>query len=135
MIFFKNKILINKALTLFELLIVLCVIFLLMGTFAIYANVVLTVSRQTALQNELVNIRMAIEYYRIIIGKTPASLSDLINNKLTTNIFGGKILVNSFLKPFRVDKEGFLLDPFFHRYGFDEQKGMVYSQTQGYERW
>lgn len=125
----------RRALTLFELLVAVCAILVLIGTFAIYANRVLKAAKEQALQNELVNIRMAIEHYRITNAKLPQSLDELLNEQLTSADFNSKITQQVFLKAFRTDKEGFLLDPFLKRYGYDPGKGAVYSRTQSYETW
>lgn len=125
----------RKALALFELLIVFCVIFLLTGVFAIYTDRALKAGREQALENELINIRMAIQHYRIITGNVPKKLTDLINKRLTSGKFEAKIQKRKFLEHERVDKEGYLQDPFMHRYWYDNKKGIIYSQTEGYERW
>ncbi|MDI6758941.1 MAG: type II secretion system protein, partial [Candidatus Omnitrophota bacterium] len=64
--------------TLVEFLVVICIAFILIGSFAIYANIILGTAREIALQNELMNMRLAIEHYRIINAKYPTELSDLV---------------------------------------------------------
>ncbi len=125
----------RRALALFELLVAVCAMLVLIGMFAIYANRVLKAAKEQALQNELVNIRMAIEHYRIVNAKLPQSLDELLNKQLTSANFNSKITPQVFLKAFRTDKEGFLLDPFLNRYGYDSGKGTAYSRTQSYEAW
>lgn len=125
----------KRSLTLLEFLVVLCAIFILLGTFAIYANKILSIARQAALQNELINLRMSIEHYRVICGSLPEDLFALINKDFTFQNQDDIIPPNKFLRPFRVDKEGYLLDPFIHRYVYDNRVGNVRSQTKGYESW
>ena len=125
----------RRSLTLVELLIVLCVIFVLMGTFAVYANITLKVAREIALQMELNNIRMSIEHYHTINGKFPEDLVTLIKEEFTFRTSDGILLHSNFLKPFRVDKEGNLLDPFMNRYYYELEDGRVSSRTIGYENW
>ena len=125
----------KRSLTLLESLTALCIIFILLGTFAVYANKILSIARQAALQNELLNLRMSIAHYRIINGSLPGDLFALINKGFTFDNQDVIIPPNKFLNPFRVDKEGYLLDPFMHRYAYDNKEGSVRSQTKGYESW
>ncbi len=125
-----------KGLTFIEFLVIICLIFVLIGSFAVYANITLGAARETALQNELMNIRMALEHYRIINAKYPIDLSELYKKKvLTSENFTGIILSEQFIKGARLDKEGYLLDPFINRYGYNADEGRVYSKTKGYEKW
>jgi hypothetical protein len=120
---------------LFELLTVLCAIFILSGVFAIYANMVLVAGRRTALQNELGALRMSIEHYRVIYGEFPAGLDTLINKYFTMKNKDGIILHNKFLGNVRLDKQDRLLDPFLSRYHYNASDGRVWSGTKGYENW
>jgi len=122
-------------LTVLELIMTICVIFILIGAFAVYAGFTLKAARETALRNELVNLRMSIEYYRMINGAFPRDLSALLKQHLTSRLPNNTISYNYFLKPFHLDREGNLLDPFLNKYAYDEGNGAVYSQTQNYERW
>ncbi|MBM3252429.1 MAG: hypothetical protein FJZ11_06625 [Candidatus Omnitrophica bacterium] len=131
MFYFNNR----CSLSLIEFLIVLCVIFIFLGVFAIYANVNLRAARETALKNELNNIRMSVELYRVINGRLPEDLVNLVNQEFTLRAPDGTILKKQFLKPFRVDKEGYLLDPFMNRYVYISQDGKITSGTKRYESW
>lgn len=106
-----------------------------MGCFAVYANIILRIGRETALQSELINIRMSIEHYQMLNNKYPQSLGVLLNNGLTRGSFDAKISTIRFLEPFRIDNSGSLLDPFFNKYIYNNENGLVHSQTRGYERW
>jgi type II secretory pathway pseudopilin PulG len=125
----------RRSFTLLELIIACLVIFTLIGTFAIYANRLLAVARQQALQNELAAIRMAIEHFRIVYNKYPESLVQLVNKELTRASPVAIIPPNIFLKSYRLDKEGFLLDPFLNRYQYNKNSGQVNSTTEGLEGW
>jgi competence protein ComGC len=131
MLLIKNK----SSLTLVELLVVLCVIFVCMGTFAIFAKINLKAARETALRNELNNIRMSIELYKIIKNRLPEDLVSLINQEFTFKTSDGIIIKKQFLRSFRLDKNGNLLDPFMNRYNFDPASGKVFSTTKTYENW
>ncbi|MDD5356375.1 MAG: type II secretion system protein [Candidatus Omnitrophica bacterium] len=125
----------RRSLTLMELLIALCVVFILLGSFAIYANMTLRIARETALQMELNNIRMSIEHYCIINGKPPEDLNILLNQEFVLRTQEGVVMRDNFLKPFRVDKYKKLLDPFLNRYYYDNSSGAVKTLTKKYENW
>ena len=125
----------KRSLTLIEFLIIICIILVLGGTFGTYLNITLKVARETALINELSNIRMSIEHYRIINGKLPENLPALIKKGFTLRNPDGIIFGNRFLNAFKVDKDGYLLDPFMNRYYYDVRDGKVRAQTKGYESW
>ena len=125
----------KRSLTLIELLIVLCVIFVLIGTFAIYASTTLKVARETALRMELGNIRISIEHYRVINGEFPENLVTLLNQEFTFKTLDGITEESNFLKPFRIDEQNNLKDPFLNRYSYDNKYGRVKSQSKGYESW
>ncbi len=125
-----------RGLTVIEFLVVICLIFILIGSFALYANIALGQARKLALQNELMNIRLSLEHYRIINAKYPVELADLCKkNILTSGDITGIIFPKQFLKEGRMDKEGCLLDPFMNRYGYNPAEGRVYSVTRGHEKW
>jgi len=125
----------GAGLTLFELIVAATIIFTLMGVFAAYSNTYIKVARETALRNELASIRMSIEYYRIVRGRLPEKLADLVNMSLTKEKGDANIKDNKFLSNFRVGKDGFLLDPFMNRYGYDNKSGQVWSDAEGRINW
>ncbi len=125
----------NKALTVFELAVSACLIFVLVGIFGIYANLTLGAANKMALRNELSNIRMALEYYRIVNGRFPEELKELFKKDLTSGREKSSIKKEYYLEPFRVDEEGFLIDPFMNRYIYDRQNGWVYSRASGCQNW
>ena len=125
----------KRSLTLVELLLALCVIFIFFGVFAIYANVTLRIAREQALGSELSNIRVSLEHYIIINGALPPNLITLMNNDFTLKDLDGKIIYKKFLKPFRIDKQGYLLDPFMNQYKYDMKTGRVFSGTKEYRNW
>ncbi len=106
-----------------------------MGIFAIYVNITLKTAREIALQNELLNLRMSIEHYRVINDCFPRELSDLLKKDLTSKGPNGILQKQKFLQSFRTDKEGNLLDPFCNKYSYDNKSGKVWSQTKGYQSW
>jgi hypothetical protein len=118
-----------------ELLVVSCLIFVFIGIFAGYAGLVLKIGRETALRNELVSIRMAVEYFKIVNGRYPFDLRELVNKKLTKKENNLIITRNRFIESFRLDAEGYLIDPFMNRYDYNAQDNRVHSNTQGFLLW
>jgi hypothetical protein len=84
---------------------------------------------------ELNNIRMSIEHYRIINAKLPEDLRALYSQKFTVSAAHGIFREDNYLKPFRLDKDNNLLDPFLNRYYYNSSNGIVKAQTKGYESW
>ncbi|MDD5432130.1 MAG: type II secretion system protein GspG [Candidatus Omnitrophica bacterium] len=125
---------VKRSFSVFELMVVSCVIFILIGLFANYFNIVLRAGREEALKNELMNLRLAIQHYQINNNSFPVSLQELTNIKLTPKDFSYKIMYK-YLNYYRVMKDGTLVDPFLNRYAYDKNKGQVNSTTKGYERW
>lgn len=125
----------SSSLTLIELLIALCLISVLAGAFIYFAGSALRAGREEALRNELSNIRMSLELYRVINERNPENLTELMNQNLTLKSDRGIILEKEYLRPFRIDKEGHLLDPFMSRYSYNMKTGVVKSQTIEYQDW
>jgi len=124
-----------SSLTLIEFLIALCLISVLAGVFIYFAGGTLRAGREEALRNELGNIRMSIELYRVINERFPENLIELMNQNLTLENDKGILLEKEYLRPFRTDKEGHLLDPFMSRYAYNMKTGVVKSQTTEYQDW
>ena len=125
----------RRSLTWVEFLLVICIILILIGVFAVYINITLRIARENALTNELCNIRLAIELYRVMNGKFPPDLTTLIKKGFTIKDLMSIMGINKYFKAIRVDREGNPLDPFLHKYSYDSSKGQVSSGTKGYENW
>lgn len=113
----------SKADTLFELMVSSCIILVLVGTFGISAHKVLGAAREVALKNELANLRLSLELYRIFNHKNPEKLEELCSIR------------DYFVLVDRFDKEKRLLDPFGNRYSYNPKTGKIYSITQRYRNW
>ena len=124
-----------KAFSLLELLVTACIIFILMGIFAAYANTTLKVAKDLALQNELSGIRMAIQHYLVINNKLPPDLEELLKKSLTRANPDGTVTYESYLKAVRIGRDGALLDPFFNKYRYNKLSGMVWTETPGRNNW
>jgi len=123
------------GLTLIELISVFVVLLVLIGSFGWYAHRTLLAAREVSLRNELVNLRMSIELYRVLNGVFPQRIEQLFEKSFTLKMDNGKIISTIQLKPFRFDRDGRIADPFLHRFGYDSQTGRVWSQTKGYSEW
>ncbi len=123
------------AFTFFELIAVVVVLLLLIGSFGWYAHRTLSVAREVSMRNELTSLRMSIELYRVLNGVFPQRIEQLFEKSFTLKMDDGKIISREYLKPCRVDRYGQVVDPFLHRFGYDPRTGRVWSQTKGYSEW
>lgn len=108
----------SKGLTFVEFLIVVCIIFVLIGTFSIFANRILRGSREVALKHELAALRLRLKLYYMLYEKQPQNIREFYD-----------------AKEGRFDKEGNLLDPFGNRYIYERENGMVKVSTVKYNNW
>lgn len=127
----KNK----YALTVLELISAVCIISILLGIFGVYVNIAIKTSRETALKNELLSIRMSLDNYRMLKGKNPEDLKILFSQEFAIQKSDGLAVKQKYLQPFRLDSQGFLLDPFGKRYYYNAISGSINSQSKGYGNW
>lgn len=97
--------------------------------------------RETALLIELSNIRRSVSYFALANKRLPNSLKELTSAKTLdpkTDIEGrvyNILVVGSFVESMTTDGQGFPLDPFGNKYGYELPSGRVHSSTEGYEKW
>lgn len=125
----------KRSLTLYELLIALCSILILYSVFFSYMQNMVRVAKETALTNELSNIRMAIQSFRLVNNRLPEDLKTLTARQLAYAESDGSVSRKPFIAITRINKEGNLLDPFLNIYYYNSADGRVSSQTPGYENW
>jgi len=132
----------QKGLTTVEAVISLCLIGILVGVVIPKYKRVAHVAQETALRTGLTNIRTSIKLFKMLNGRNPRSLNELIeqNVMLPARIgkgpYSGPVFFNQkYLKVEAVDTQGELLDPFGNRYTYDALGGEVRSGTKGYEVW
>lgn len=113
-----SKLQYKRAFSVVEFLIISCVIFVLVGTFTIYANRVLTGAKEVALKHELAAFRLNIRLYKILGKDIPYKIADFYE-----------------IKNIRFDKEGNLFDPFGNKYIYNSTTNEIKSNTPGYENW
>lgn len=95
---------------------------------------------EKALVIELSNFRRSINYYTLLNNRLPETLKELVEKKAIIDkdkIEGAKhdMIIGKIAEAVETDKEGYPIDPFGNRYGYDPQTGMIRSSSKGYERW
>ena len=92
-------------------------------------------AREVALQISLGNIRKAVQVYVLTQQRIPADIRDLLRERFVFPIKEGTVFTDQYLKTSALDEEGYPIDPFGNRYGYEPSPGRVYSTTRGYEKW
>jgi len=101
----------KRGFSILEFLIICCIIFILIGTFGIYANRILKEARESALRYELAGFRQHIKLFNILHRRNPGSIYEFFGDD---------------------DK---LVDPFGHVYIYNPIEGEIRSSSSGYENW
>ena len=96
--------------------------------------------KEAALTMELSNLRSAVTHYVILEKKLPESLANLTKTDISIpqKELSGEyriVIVGKYVETASVDADGWPLDPFGARYGYDKSTGRVWSGSPGYERW
>lgn len=96
--------------------------------------------KEAALTLELSNLRSAVTHYVILEKRLPESLADLTKTDISIpkKELSGEyriVIVGKYVEAASIDPDGWPLDPFAMRYGYDKTTGRVWSGTQGYEGW
>ena len=115
----------KAALTLIELVFVISLISTLMGSFAFSVINAIMAAKEAAFQNELSNWRHAVELYRALNGSYPQDLRELIGKEYTYGVVQRSLNIARYIAVYRLDKEGFPLDPFGRRYIYNSYTGEV----------
>lgn len=109
--------------TIFELVASLVIILVLISVFGIYAGKLVTEAKEVALRNELSNLRLALEVYRVRNGQIPESLAQLYQRR------------DYFVNIDRRGEGNVLLDPFGGKYVYMKDVGHIVSGTDKYRQW
>ncbi len=132
----------QKGLTTVEAVVSLCLIGILIGVIIPKYKRMAHAAQETALKTGLTNIRTSIKLFKLLNGRNPRSLNELIeqNVMLPARIgkgpYSGPVFFNQkYLKMEAVDTQGYLLDPFGNHYTYDAILGEVKSSTEGYDAW
>jgi type II secretory pathway pseudopilin PulG len=125
----------EQGLGIIDTLIVVVLISILMGVLLPKYQRMAQEAREVALQISLGNIRKAIQVYVLTQQKIPTDLRDLIRERFVFPIKEGTVFTDQYLKTLALDVDGYPIDPFGNRYGYDPKIGWLYSTTKGYEKW
>jgi competence protein ComGC len=129
-----------KGLTIVDAVITLCLIGILIGVVIPKYQRVAHEAQEVALKTELANIRLSITLFKMLNGRNPVSLKELIDKKvmLPARIGGsytGSIFKESYLMKNAVDAAGNKVDAYGNPFIYDSTRGEVKSSTKGYENW
>ncbi len=129
-----------KGLTIVDAVITLCLIGILIGVVIPRYNHVAREARESALKAELSNIRTSVKLFKMLNGRNPTSLREMIEKKVmlparTGNGLTGSIYKESYLMKNAVDADGNKVDAYGNPFLYDSSRGEVSSSTNGYENW
>lgn len=91
--------------------------------------------RETSLRYQLNNFRMLVRVYKDLKGHYPPDLGEFVQSKGNPSETKEDIFKKKLLSDLRQDEHGVPLDPFGNPFYYDYKKGVVGSQTKGYESW
>lgn len=92
-------------------------------------------ARETALRYQLNNFRLLVVLYKQLKGYYPEDLLVLIQSSHKLSQTDELIFNEKLLSSLQQDEHGAPLDAFGNRLYYDHRKGVVGSQTKGYENW
>ena len=132
----------DQGLTVLDAIITLCLIGILIGVVIPKYRHVARVAQETAVKTALVNIRTSINLFRMLNGRNPQDLKEMIEKKVilparvgSDKYTGSIFLKKSYLMEYAVDKEGNIVDAFGNPFIYDASTGEVRTTTEGYEAW
>jgi type II secretory pathway pseudopilin PulG len=129
----------RRGFTVLDALITLCLIGALFGVVVPKYQRVAHEARETALKAELTNIRMSITLFKVLNGRNPRSLNELVEKnvilpaRIGSDAYTGSVFNQKYLMPNAVDGKGNILDAFGNPFTYDSRKGEVKATTEGYE--
>ena len=104
----------------------------------IFGGIINTLSRNTreiTLRYQLNNFRMLLVLYKELKGYYPEDLRVLVQSSHRLSKTDELIFNEKFLNSLEQDEHGAPLDSFGNRLYYDPGKGVVGSQTKGYQNW
>jgi len=131
-----------KGLTILDALVTLCIIGVLTGMVIIKYRQVSHAAQEAAVKTGLVNIRTSITLFKMLNGRNPHSLKEMIGQKVmlparvgADKYTGPVFLKKEYLMEYAVDKDGNVIDAFENPFFYDPVQGEVKATTEGYEKW
>jgi type II secretory pathway pseudopilin PulG len=137
----QKRFLTANGLTILDTLITLCLICVLIGVVVPRYQRIAHAAQEEALRTELVNIRSSIILFKVLNGRNPQNLRELIEKnvllpaRIGPATFNSSIFKKKYLMANAVDAQGNILDAFGSPFTYDFPAGEVRSGTKGYERW
>jgi len=131
----------QKGMTVVEAVIALCVIGLLTGVVISKYQRTVKAARESAVKAELANVRTSIQLFRMLNGRNPKSLTELIEKnvmlpaRVGADQYSGSFFKQKYLTANIVDKKGNMLDAFGNYFCYDPVRGEVRSSTKGCDIW
>ncbi len=132
----------DQGLTILDTVITLCLIGILIGVVIPKYRHVARAAQESAIKAALVNIRTSIKLFKMLNGRNPQSLKEMIEKKImlparvgSDKYTGPIFLKESYLMEYAVDTEGNIIDAFGNPFIYNTSKGEVRTTTKGYETW
>lgn len=129
--FKKNK----SGMLLLDLVTSLTIIAFLIWIFGGIIGTLAQNARETALRYGLNNLRLSLNLYKMLRGFYPEDLRSLMQSAIILTKSEKMLFSEKFLFSLATDKQGNVIDPFGNKFYYDSRKGVVGSQTKGYENW
>jgi type II secretory pathway pseudopilin PulG len=123
------------TLTLFEFTVSLLIIIIFLAVFGVFISRVAHTAKEVSLQSELTAFREAIALYKALKGNNPGTLQELMHAEYRPQGLNKIIFGKEFLNIVGKDKDGYPLDPFGRKFFYNAERGVIHSQTKGYEKW
>ena len=124
-----------------DVIVSLCIIGVLFGIVIARYQRVYHEARKTALRSELTNIRSSIDLFRMLNGRNPRDLTELMEKnvvfpaRIGQDSFTGSIWEQKYLMSSAVDEDGIILDAFGNPFQYNPVSAEVRATTKGYEDW
>ena len=125
----------RSGLLLLDLAVSLTIIGFLIWVFGGIIGTLTQNCREIALRYQLNNFRMLLVLYKELKGYYPEDLKVLIQSSHRFSKADEIIFNEKFLNSLEQDEHGEPLDAFGNRLYYNPRKGVVVSQTKGYENW
>ncbi|MCX5715684.1 MAG: type II secretion system F family protein [Candidatus Omnitrophica bacterium] len=118
-----------------EFIVTCAILFVFIGTASFYFTTALKVFRESALKNQLADIRLSLKLYHMFQDKYPADIRGLLTEEFNLMPYSNAVLKKKYVDSATTDKEGYPLDPFGNRFVYRPDIGEVCSGTKIYEKW
>ena len=112
-----------------ELVISLVVIALLISGIVIFLHKAGAEAKEITLKSQLQTLRDAIKYFKLVKGRYPDSVGELVSVEYKSGIDSSELFDKSLIG------KNYLTDPFGSNFHYNKRSGVIYSQTKGYEEW